>query len=310
MRAAKAMGLAPGVANADKQHWANSLESRLHVPALAEGFTPSTDYRIDRLGVQGGDHGSLFIEGAAYCPGTPDALQNATKDERLGLLDKETYWARIKERKAFQLHQKEKIDARGRVVLRCPALGPSPTVTCPLRELLKTRVAEKERPAVDSADLPDFADKICQQHSVSFEAAKMRHQAQAFDYGSREWDEFHNHARNSIESLNNQAKAGGTERIEDASRRLVRGFGAAQIIITLLITNYNLRKIAAFMSDRIREAAKHQTWGKPVEKTVRRRDREHYNSYTDTYPAGVERPAGQKKRGAINDDTGGPPAAH
>lgn len=227
----------------------------------------------------------------------------------MGFIDKETYWARIKDRKAFQLHQKEKVDARGRTVLRCPALGPSPTVPCPLRELLKTKVVDRERPAVDAENVPDFPDKICQQHSVSFEAAKMRRQAQAFGYGSREWEEFHTHARNSIESLNNQAKAGGTERIDDASRRQVRGFGAAQIIITLLITNYNLRKIAAFMSDRIRENAKRNILGKPAKKTIRRRDREHYNPYTDTYPAGVERPAGQKKRGAINDDTGGPPAA-
>lgn len=203
MRAAKATGLTPGVGDADNQYWANSLVERLHDPAFNEGFTPSTDYRIDRLGVQGGDHGALYIEGAAYCPGTPERLRDATKDLQSGLLDKETYWERINTRKAFKLHKKEKPDSKGRTVLTCPALGSSPTVTCPLRELLKTRkVAEKVRPAVDAEDLPDFADKICRQHSVSFDAARIRRQKQAFDYGTREWDEFHTHARNSIESLN------------------------------------------------------------------------------------------------------------
>ncbi|WP_199183903.1 hypothetical protein [Cryobacterium sp. Y57] len=38
-----------------------------------------------------------------------------------------------------------------------------------------------------------------------------------------------------------------------ASRRRVRGFGAAQIIVTMLLTNFNLRKIAAFISDKIKD---------------------------------------------------------
>jgi hypothetical protein len=147
---------------------------RLHDPAINEGFTPSTDYRIDRLGVQGGDHGALYAEGAAYCPGTPEALLDATKHSQSGIIDTETYRARITARKAFQLHEKEKPDKKDRAVLRCPALGPSPTVTCPLRELLKT-ATPKARPGVHPDDVPDFADKICSQHSVSFDTAKMRH---------------------------------------------------------------------------------------------------------------------------------------
>ncbi|TFD02786.1 hypothetical protein [Cryobacterium sp. TMT1-66-1] len=307
MRAAKATGLKPGVGDADKQYWANSFVERLHDPAFNEGFTPSTDYRVDRLGVQGGDHGAKYIEGAAYCPGTPQPLRDATKDQLSGLLDKETYWVRIKERKAFQLHQKEKPDARGRTVLRCPALGPSPSVTCPLRELLKTQtVVDKELPSVDPDDVPDFPDKICRQHSVSFEVAKMRRQQQAFDYGTKEWDEFHTHARNSIESLNAQVKAGGTEDIESAGRRRLRGFGAAQIIVTVLLTNFNIRKIAAFMSDKIKEDAKRNALGEPAVAIIRRRDREWRNPYTDTYPPGVARPD-KGKSGALTDETGGPP---
>ncbi|WP_022883719.1 hypothetical protein [Glaciibacter superstes] len=84
MKAAKATGLAPGVGDADKQYWANSLVERLHDPAFDEGFTPSTDYRFDKLGAQGGDHGAKYIEGAAYCPGAPEPLRNATKTCRVG----------------------------------------------------------------------------------------------------------------------------------------------------------------------------------------------------------------------------------
>ena len=304
MRAAKATGLEPGVADADKQYFANALVERLHDPAINEGYTPSTDYRVDRLGARGGDHGALYIEGGTYCPATPEPLQNATKELLGAVIDTETYRARIKSRKAFQLHQKEKPDARGRAVLRCPALGPSPTVTCPLRELLKT-VTDKVRPAVDGENLPDFADKICSQHSVSFDTARNRRDAQAFEYGTKEWDEFHTHARNSIESLNNQVKSGGTEDIQSANRRRVRGFGAAQIIVTMLLTNYNLRKIAAFMSDKIRAEAKQNAQGEPAIATIRARDRLWHNAYTDTYPAGVTRPDKVKQR--ASDETGGPP---
>ncbi|PPL18634.1 hypothetical protein [Microterricola pindariensis] len=306
MRAAKATGLQPGIGDADKRYWANSLVERLHEPAFAEGFTPSTDYRVDRLGVQGGANGALFIEGGAYCPGTPTALQNASIAKSQGTIDSETYRARIGARKAFKLHVKEKADGKGRTMLRCPALGPSPTVTCPLRELLQTRkIADKERPAVDAADLPDFPDKICRQHSASFDEAEMRRTQQAFDYGTQEWDTFHTHARNSIESLNAQIKAGGTEDIQSANRRRVRGMGAAQIIVTILLTNFNLRKIAAFLSDKFK-ADMRAAGGRPAKPNlIRRRDREFRNPYTDTYPAGVERP--DKARPAPSDETGGPP---
>ena len=302
MRGALALGLEAGVGDADKQYWANSLAERLHEPAFNLGFTPSTDYRTDRLGQQGGDHGALYIEGGTYCPATPKPLQNATKDLLGAVIDTETYRARIASRTAFKLHVKEKPDAKGRIVLRCPALGPSPTVTCPLRELLKTR---KVLEGVDSEDLPDFADKICTQHSVSFDTAKNRRTAQAFEYGTKEWDTFHTHARNRIESLNNQVKSGGTEDIESASRRRVRGFAAAQIIVTMLLTNFNLRKIAAFISDKIKDDAKKQVNGEPPVALVRRRDREFHNPYTDTYPPGVERPTKPKR--SDGDGTGGPP---
>jgi hypothetical protein len=79
------------------------------------------------------------------------------------------------------------------------ALGDSPTVTCPLREL-STKAANQERPAVEKADIPEFLDRICQQHSVSFTKADTLRQKQAFPFMSPEWDEFHDHARQSIES--------------------------------------------------------------------------------------------------------------
>src|SRR5690606_6840558 len=125
----------------------NAKPFRLLKPALKIGFTPSTDYRSDRVGVKGGKHGGLFVEGDVYCPSTPEPLLNATRDFLDKKIDAKTYRARLEERKAYRLHVKQKANADGKTMLRCPALGPSPTVTCPLREMMLT-AAKKNRPEV------------------------------------------------------------------------------------------------------------------------------------------------------------------
>ncbi len=281
--------LPAGVADADKAYFANALVERLHEPAVNLGFTPSTDYRVDRLGVRGGKGGAEYIEGGKYCPGMPQALKDATKDYAQATIDEATFRVRVKERKAFALHAKEKPDAKGRVPMACPALGPSPTVTCPIRELARN-AAKKERPSVAEDDVPDFLDRICRQHSVTFTPEDNLDQNQAFPYMSEEWEEFHQHARNSIESLNAGIKDLGRESIEESSRRRVRGFAAAQVFVTVLLTNYNLRKIAAFISEELEKAAAAAKGVPPKQPIRRRRDREWYNPYTKTTPRGMKPP--------------------
>jgi hypothetical protein len=278
LEAAATLELVPGVADADKQYWANAKPFRLLKPALKTGFTPSTDYRSDRVGVKGGKHGGLFVEGDVYCPSTPKILLNATKDFLDGKIDAKTYRARLEERKAYRLHVKQKANADGKTMLRCPALGPSPTVTCPLREMMLT-AAKKSRPEVEPETLEDeFLDTICKKHSASFDLTEMQAPPQAFDYGSEEWEVFHDHARNTVESENQQLKASGDEDIATAGRRRVRGIAAAQILVTILIVSHNLRKIAAFLSDQAIERARTA----PRVLTLRRRDRAWANRYTKT----------------------------
>lgn len=101
---------------------------------------------------------------------------------------------------------------------------------------------------------------------------------QAFDYGTEEWETFHDHARNTVESGNHQLKASGDADIETAGRRRVRGIAAAQILVTLLIVAHNIRKIAAFFSDREIDRARTT----PRVHTIRRRDRVWANRYTKT----------------------------
>ena len=138
-----------------------------------------------------------------------------------------------------------------------------------------------------------------------------RRHAQAFEYGSKEFDDFHDHARISIESLNNQIKSGGTEDIQSSTRRRVRGFGAAGIIVAILVTNFNLRKIAAFISDKLKEEATRPQGPDKVVMKIRRRDREFHNPYTNTYPAGFGPNSHDKPTEGTaldtSDETGGPP---
>ena len=300
LAAAASFGLQPGIADADMQYFANALPDRLLRPALDLGYTPSTDVRKDRLGVKGGAHGLLFVEGDAYCPSTPKALLTASIDFREGRIDLATFRARIEERKHYRAHVKEKAKAGatnigqrrngGKAMLRWPAAGPSPTVTCPLREMFMG-AAKKARPEVEPETLEEeFLDKICTQHSVSVDLTEMMAPQQAFDYGTEEWDEFHGHARNTIESRNEQLKASGDEDIETGGRRRVRGLAAAQMIVTMLLVNFNIRKIAAFLNDKAREEAR--TTPKP--RTLRRRDRVWKNRYVDTKGNGdltIRRPA-------------------
>jgi hypothetical protein len=93
--------------------------------------------------------------------------------------DDETFYIRRNARRDYELRPKEKPDEKGRVPMMCPALGDSPTVTCPLRELSKNAV-DKERTAIEEDDLPSFMDKICKQHSVSFHQSDGLRQRQAF----------------------------------------------------------------------------------------------------------------------------------
>jgi len=270
-------GLDAGIVAADKQYFAAAKTERLHEPVAELGYGVSTEYRIDRLGVQGGKGGAEFIEGNVYCPGMPAALKNANKDFIAGTIDSETFRARIKARIAYALRNKERPDAKGRVPKMCPALGNSPTVVCKLREMAKN-AANKQRPEIEEDDLPEHFDAICRQHSVTFTEADLLRQKQVFEYKSDEWEEFHGHARQAIEGLHSSFKDEGKEHVSAAQRRKVRGFAAAQVLTTILLANFNLRTIASFLFDE-----QHET--EPAGPRMQnRRDRLFYNPYTKTNP--------------------------
>jgi hypothetical protein len=214
-------------------YWANTRVERLHKPAFDLGFTPSTDYRRDQLGVRGTKNGALLIEGKLYCPGMPAFLKNASKDLFDGEIDDDTYQDRLQKRIQFELRPKGKPDSKGRFRMMRPALGAMPS-------------AGPCCPGIAKDDHSDFCDKICTQQSVTFSNEDGLRQRQAFTYGSKQWKEFRDHARDTAATLTSDIKSGSHEDLGNPSGRAVRGFAAAQVFVTILLTNYNLRTIATF----------------------------------------------------------------
>ncbi|MCU1542791.1 MAG: hypothetical protein JWM50_656 [Microbacteriaceae bacterium] len=137
----------------------------------------------------------------------------------------------------------------------------------------------------DGEDLPDVVDEICSQHSASFAKEDGPQQNPACAYTRPKREIFHRHARTSIESLNNGVKDHNRESIEDSSRRMVRNFAAAQVFVTILLANYNLRKIAAFLLTEAKEKSRLDRGIEPATQIKRRPDREFYSPYTKTFPS-------------------------
>lgn len=136
------------------------------------------------------------------------------------------------------------------------------------------------RPEVDAHDLPEHLDRICRQHSVSFSQKDTLRQKQAFTFMSDEWEQFHDHARQSIESMHQGFKDDGKEGVASSGRRRVRGFAAAQTLVTIMVANFNLRKIAAFLlEEKLAAAEPDRVISQPKE---RRRDYVWDNAYTKT----------------------------
>ncbi|TSD11615.1 hypothetical protein [Curtobacterium sp. KBS0715] len=287
-------GHLPGIADADKEYWANALPERLYKPARKLGWEASTEYRIDNLGPAGGHAGLIFVEGGSYCPAMPSQYKSASKDVLEGKIDEATYNVRIDAREDYAARPKARPDEQGRVPMMCPASGDSPTIICPLKQIsqrvseAKKRKLDEVNPKEDGYPIGDDLPEICRQHSVLFTQDDMPPVQQALRYKSKEWRNFHGYARNLSEGGNSMAKSTKYGSLHDDSRRQVRGFAAAQIFMTFLLAAMNIRMICDFVRKLEREEAREKAGKAPRNVPVqKRRDREFANTYTGTLPGGA-----------------------
>lgn len=161
-----------GHAVSDRAYFTGSKAEKLQLPARALGWKTVADYKSDQLGVQDGHAGGIQVEGAWYCPSMPQPLIDATIDHRVNkTIDDDEYRARIAQRSRYLLRPKERADSDGYQPLRCPAIGKSATVECPLR-------GRATKPGLTFIHrTPEHPDRVCTQTSVSFPAtagAKLR----------------------------------------------------------------------------------------------------------------------------------------
>lgn len=247
-----------GTCVADRAYFPSARPEKYQLPLRALGYSLVGDYRIDQLGIQGQHAGALLIEGGFYSPSIPQDLIDATRDYRNGLIDQDTYAARIEQRRQYAFRRKDG-DAYS-----CPARGPGATASCPIVDAqqprsgpvpvtlstTKTRVLNPpEQPDrcctnKSSVNLPLFVvnDKG---EEVPTNAAKY---AQDLPYGTPEWKATYATLRNTIEGFNGFIKDANGEALEEPGRRRARGYGIQSLFIACLVTAANLRKIAAFLS--------------------------------------------------------------
>lgn len=253
----------------------HAVSDRLYMPGgnpeVIQNFLRShgaklvMSYPKHMLGSQEQQHGAILVEGTWYCPSMPTVLINATKERVAGdeadqsnskltpaqrrerRNEREQLWqARIAARAAHRLREKERPDDRGRVPMMCPAAGPSPTMTCPLKQL--TRNVPGNRALLPVLNTPKRPGAICtNQTSTSFDTDFGGKLAQHYAYGSPEWAINYAHARNTVEAFNAYVKDGGKFNLANPSRRRLRGYTSQFFLVAITVAAANLEKIRAFL---------------------------------------------------------------
>lgn len=246
LRAMNDRDMPVGYAVSDRAYFTNSEPTKLQLPARALGWKSVSDYKTTQLGVRAGHAGGIQVEGAWYCPSMPQPLIDATIDFRVNkTIDIDAYRERIAQRRRYQLHPKESPDADGYQPLRCPAIGESSTVECPLR-------GSAPKPGLTFIhQTPKHPDRICTQTSVSFPptaGAKLR---QDMLFGSDEWHRRYSTARNTIEGFNGYVKDPAFEALDAPGRRRVRGRTAQHVFTALLVFAANVRKLHGWLRDAV-----------------------------------------------------------
>ncbi len=249
-----ARGHPAGFLAADRA-FSSARAEEFQLPALALGYRPVYDYKIDQLGVQDEADGFLQIEGDWYCPSIPESLREATRDYRNQVIDEDTYHQRLTERWKYAARAKGKPDAEGHVRLQCPAAGSWPMARCPLKPASMTRDTLGRLHIPVAADLAAAPPKSCTQQSVTVPptAGAKFHQELVFE--SPEWKFAYNALRNTNEGMNGYVKDPAHEALDDPGRRRIHGVAAQSLSVALLVVAANVRKIRLFLAARTVEGS-------------------------------------------------------
>jgi hypothetical protein len=244
-----------GIVVADKGYFANSDPENLQLPVRELGLRFITDYKYDQLGPIGEIGGAIQIEGHLYCPATPSHLQWATKRARsfkqhlarFPRIDEVTFVKWIHARGPWRVTAKERADAKGTVPYRCPAIGPSAKVLCPVLRP-KDYEMNKNKPGrvkVQPSRLPTHPDRICTASSIHVKRTHLAKFRQDVVFASEAWFRLYRSGRNFIEGYNAYVKDGTKSALGNAAKRPARGYAKQYVLATTLMFASNLRLIEA-----------------------------------------------------------------
>lgn len=275
----------------------HAMSGGFHKGLRERGIPNVQDYRAEQKGITNGVGGAKFVEGDYYCPATAPEHLDATidYDKAKGNISERQWRDNLAERWKFALHLKD-VKPNGRIRLSCPALGPSATVACDIREAHSRAFRGKREPGqVLKKNLPKrWAETaVCCQDSITVDPYAFLTEQQKYRYGSDTWLDVYRTDRNVVESVNDKLKS--DFRVDLNSERRMRGLAANQYVFAFKATALNYKRIADYARAQLRTAEKARrrsnltpirpnvelpaTVSKPVEKKVRSRDRHGWSDY-------------------------------
>ncbi|WP_281653369.1 hypothetical protein [Microbacterium aurum] len=269
-------GLPVGHFVADRAYLPGTKAEDLALPLRARNYRIVFDYTRDHLGQQASHAGALLIEGRWYSPGIPALLRDASidyflrQDDDPARISTTTYEQRIEQRKAYELHRKERPDDQGYQRLQCPAVGSSAAIRCPYREP-HPKTVDRPLTRLLPVLLPKPRPQVCDQQTITVPPSAGAKYEQEYPYQSQRWAEQYTPGRQSVESMNSSLKHGAHLPIDDPQKRPRRGWIGQFISLVTMVVATNTRKIIAWLIDQIGVSSISTA---PVART-RRRDLTH-----------------------------------
>lgn len=257
----------------DRAYFPNAHPEKLQRPARKLGYVPVFDYPVHHLGLQASINGAILVDGNFYCPSLPKHLITATRDFREGRISEEQRDLAIAERTPYLMTVKEGPDEQGRFRLICPAIQPSQTLNCDLRDNALSGVPDRGGRTPIPMNLTNGQSKgiICEQKSVTFDFSDddVAKYWQKYQYRSTEWKRHYQGPRSIVESFNATVKDEHYGRLDEPGLRRARGYGKQLVLVALMVSSSNIGKIRSFLR-RVDEQAR-----TPDPGTTQRRKRSH-----------------------------------
>lgn len=246
----------------DRLYAPNSKPANFQLPARDLGYKLWFDYGKKQLGLKRHNAGAILVEGTWYCRELPENLITATRDFRKERIDEETYRDRIAERVPYELRRKD-TSSHGHAIVQCPAAGVCPVATCTVKKnptgiananaRLAAQAARNKKelrpllPIIVRNDttkrLAETTGNICgNKNSTTIPLEVGAKFEQEYTYQGPQWRAWEGR-RNTIEGFNGDVKTNG---LAAPTRRPARGFTAQYLLLSLLVTAENIRRVDAF----------------------------------------------------------------